>query len=292
MWKNWLLLCILVPCIGYAQPGEDILAVKNSLDFDKVKLNLTGTSGTCHIKPAIHDYILDIKKSSKTQLFETNHQQNIKDRVNHINFHLKEQEVDNVGKALSQKIFSSNSADENKWYVYLSRHKPYKLNLNYPVGDAKVDLSGLPIESMKIKTGNADVEIGYYSGIYNLVAMDTFMAHVEFGSLKVSHINMSKAKNIIADVGFGSMLLDFSDKCKNASHVQVSVGAGKLHVNLPRHEVPVMVKVNNSPLCRVNLPEGFTQSEANVFVNAAFLQDPNPRLTFDVDVALGNINFE
>ena len=286
-----LLILMLIPGIGITQSNENNLAVKNSIDFDKVTLKLTGNSGICHIKPAIHDYIMDVKKSNQAQLFETRLQQNIKDRVNHIHFQLNEKEVDNLGKALSQKFFNSNS-EENKWYIYLSRHKPYNLNLNYPVGDALVDLSGLPIEGMKINTGNADVEIGYYSGIYNPVAMDTFMAHVEFGSLNVAHINMSRAKNIIADVGFGSMTLDFSDKCKNPSTVTASVGAGNLHVHLPQHHVPVMVKVNNSPLCRVKLPDEFVQSEKNIFVNAAYLEDPHARLIFDVDVALGNITFE
>ncbi|MFW5700842.1 MAG: hypothetical protein ACOCWM_04050 [Cyclobacteriaceae bacterium] len=291
MWRNWLLIFMLLPGIGYAQSNGNGLSIVNSIAFDKVNLNLTGTSGVCHIKPAIHDYILNVKKTNKFHLFETNLHHNIKDRVSHINFHLKEKEVDNLGKALSQKIFKSSSY-KNNWYVYLSRHKPYNLNLNYPVGDAMVDLSGLPIENMKINTGNADVEIGYYSGIYNPVAMDTFMAHVEFGSLKVAHINMSKANTIIADVGFGSMQLDFSDICKNSSNIKASVGAGKLRINLPVHNVPVMVKINNSPLCRVNLPDEFTQTEKNVFVNTAYLKNPQPRLIFDVDVALGNIDFE
>jgi hypothetical protein len=291
MWKKWLLFFMIIPGIINAQSDDNKLSVKNSLDFDKVSLKLTGTSGICHIKPAIHDYIMNVRKSNQSRPFETQLQQNIKNRINHIDFELKEKEVDNLGKALSQKLFNNSSEDGN-WYVYLSRHKPYNLNLNYPVGDARVDLSGLPIEGMKINTGNADVEIGYYSGIYNPVEMDTFLAHVEFGSLNVAHINLSKAKNIIADVGFGSMTLDFSDKCKNPSSIKVSVGAGKLHVNLPKHNVPVMVRVNNSPLCRVKLPDEFTQAEKNVFVNTAYLENPQPQLTFDVDVAMGNINFE
>jgi hypothetical protein len=290
MWKNLLIILFIFPSVSFSQSASNQLAVKNSTAFDKVNLYLTGTSGICLIKPAIHNDVLNVKKSDEALQIETYLQHQIKDRVNHIYFQLNEKKVDNMGKALSNKIFRKKK--EDKWYVYLSRHKPYNLTLNYPVGDAHADFSGLPIENIKIKTGNADVKIGYFSRIYNPVEMDTFMAHVDFGSLQVAHLNMAKAKTIIADVGFGSLLLDFSDECKNISQIKVSVGAGKLTVNLPEHEVPVMIKLNDSPLCRVKIPEGFSQTAKNIFVNAAYLKNPDPRLTFDVDVALGNILFE
>jgi len=291
MWRNLFIILFIFPAISFSQSAGDQLAVKNSMAFDKVSLNLTGTSGICLIKPAIHDDVLNVKKSAESPHIEISLQHQIKDRINHIHFQLNKKSVNNMGKALSHKIFNKSEEDD-KWYVYLSRHKPYSLNLNYPVGDSYADLSGLPIETLKINTGNADVKIGYFSSIYNPVEMDTFLAQVDFGSLHVAHLNMAKAKTIIADVGFGNLLLDFSDKCKNNSQIKVSVGAGKLTVNLPKHDTPVMVKLNDSPLCRVKIPEGFSQTAKNIFVNAAYLKNPQPHLTFDVDVALGNILFE
>ena len=98
------------------------------------------------------------------------------------------------------------------WKMYLTDSKPYFLELNYGVGNANIDLSGLAIQKLKINTGSADVNVGYYSALENQIDMDTFFVKVDLGSVNVKNMNLSRTRFVMADVGFGNMTLDFSNK--------------------------------------------------------------------------------
>ena len=103
---------------------------------------------------------------------------------------------------------------------------------------------------------------------------------------------MANAKSIIADVGFGDLTLRFEDKPAEKSNVTAYVAAGTLEVSLPDANTPVKVVINNSPLCRVKLPDDFTNTEGNVYVNSTYQEHADNLLTFNLDVALGKIVFK
>ena len=96
----------------------------------------------------------------------------------------------------------------------------------------------------------------------------------------------------MADVGFGNIMLDFSDKPTNSNHVKGSVGAGNLVVLLPSADTPVMVKINNSWLCSLELCKSLKRVSENTFVNNAYSEGGKNTLTFDLDVSLGKIVFK
>src|SRR5690606_34607019 len=133
--------------------------------------------------------------------------------IQQVTFNLEENKPVSIGKKLSYSVFNEQTnAEDKKWHNYISELKPIFLNLNYGIGEADVDLSGLSIKKLKINTGSADVNVSYLSGKMNKIEMDTFMVAVDMGTLNVGKVNLSRAKNIIADVGFGSLTLDLSDK--------------------------------------------------------------------------------
>jgi hypothetical protein len=190
-------------------------------------------------------------------------------------------------------VFSNDEeSNENQWHVYLSKKKPIKLNLNYGMGNAYIDLSGLAVENLNITTGSANVNVGYISGQYNQQEMDTFSIKVDLGELEARQIALSNAKTIIADVGFGSLYLDFTNKSLVKSNVNATVGAGNLIVNANESMNPMIIYIQNSPLCRIKIPQSFTEIRKNVFVNSQYDQDAENLITFNIDVTMGNIIFK
>jgi hypothetical protein len=177
------------------------------------------------------------------------------------------------------------------WKMYLTDTKPYLLELNYAMGNAHVDLSGLAIKKLKINTGSADVMVGY-STLENQVDMDTFSVKVDLGSLNVKNLNLSRTKYMIADVGFGNMLLDFSNTPVVANRIIGSVGAGNLVIILPSDETPTLVKIKDSWLCSVRMPETLKRISENTYANSAYKKDSKIGLTFDLDVSMGSIIFK
>ena len=121
--------------------------------------------------------------------------------------------------------------------------------------------------------------------------MDTFSVKVDMGSLNARNLNLAKSKVVLAEVGFGNMFLDFSNKPTIANIVIGSVGAGNLVIQLPSEDVPVLVTINESWLCSINLSRNLKKIGPNKFANAAYSKDSPKALVFDLDVSMGKIVF-
>jgi hypothetical protein len=96
----------------------------------------------------------------------------------------------------------------------------------------------------------------------------------------------------MADVGFGSMLLDFSTKPLVSNKITGSVGAGNLVIILPSEDTPVLVKVHDSWLCSVKIPASLQKISDNTFASASYTKGAKNSLIFDLDVSMGNIVFK
>jgi hypothetical protein len=294
MWKYLVSVGItILPVIsGLAQVKKQFSIEKNS-DFEKVELSFMTKSGICYVKPSQHDTPLSIYSNQDFDDYEHTFSKKIAEKTCFVNLSLTDKNSDDLSKSISSRMFSGESKDKHKiWKVYLSDDSHYNLDLNYGMGEAFIDLSGLSIENLKVNSGNTDVNIGFMSGLGNQVVMDTFLVKVELGSVNVQKMSMSKSKLVIADVGFGNLSLDYDDIPEQSSEIKASVGAGNLIVTIPSKEVPVIVKINDSLLCRVRLSKSFNEIEKNVFVNPSYKEGADNLLSFDVDVSLGTVVFK
>jgi hypothetical protein len=96
----------------------------------------------------------------------------------------------------------------------------------------------------------------------------------------------------VADVGFGNMLLDFDQKAITTQRVIGSVGAGNLIIGLPSEGTPVVVTINDSWLCSINLCKSLKKIGENKFANEAYNKSTKGALSFDLDVSMGKIVFK
>ncbi len=294
MWKSLLLTLFSLSFIQVsvlAQNGRHY-RVDETKNIEALEFTLTASSGSCTIKPSTSKHPINIfgdpENEKVTPAFKTWREEDIQK----VSFVLQPNEPLGIGKKLSYSMFSENAAaKENLWHIYVSESLPILFNLNYGIGHADIDLSGLSIKNLKINTGSADVNLGYLSGKSNKIAMDTLMVKVDMGNLNVGNLNLSRAKTIIAEVGFGSLFLDFSKKNSTKSHISASVGAGNLEISIPSSQIPILVNIYNSPLCRIKLSNDFKEISENVFANESYSANAPDLLTFDLDVALGKITF-
>ena len=165
--------------------------------------------------------------------------------------------------------------------------------MEYGLGQASVDLSGLAVKNLKIKTASANVLVGYHGGIENLIVMDTLTMKVDLGSVHAKNISLAKTRYILADVGLGNVTLDFSQKPSIGNTVKGSVGAGNLIVVLPDDsETPVYVKIKDSWFCSTKLPSSLKKTGNSTYANSAYLKNSTNAIVFDLDVSMGNIIFK
>jgi hypothetical protein len=265
--------------------------VENSQACEKIRLHLRANSGDCFIKAGHDSEILNVFGNQDPSSYSHNYRKDIIDNTCEVYLDFEDSQSQGIGQTISTRMFGDSKPVNNKiWKMYLSDNKPYILELDYAMGNAYVDLSGLAIQRLKINTGSADVSLGY-SSLENRVDMDTLSVKVDLGSLNVKHLNLSRARYMKADVGFGNMTLDFSSAPLVSNIIEGSVGAGNLTIILPSPKTPVLVKINDSWLCSVKIPDGMKKVSANTFANAAYTKDAKNSLVFNLDVSMGNIIF-
>ena len=257
-----------------------------------VELKLSTKTGNCFIRPSKNEDILNIYSNQDLVEYAHSFSNELKGATCKVNLSLDQAAERGVSQKISYRVFGSDERPSDKfWKVYLSESIPYSLELEYGLGNANVDLSGLSIQKLKIYTGSADVNISYNGG-ENKIDMDTFRVKVDMGSLTARQLNLARSKVVVADVGFGNMFLDFSDKPTVNNHVIGSVGAGNLVIQLPADEVPVMVTINDSWLCSINLSRTLKKIAPNKYANEAYSKNSKNALVFDLDVSMGKIVFK
>jgi len=270
-------------------------SVEDIASCDKIKLTVRSNSGTCFLKPSHNPEILTVFSNQSTDEFSHEFKKVVKGNVCEVMLALEEVQSEGLSYTISTKVFGPEKQPqqgEKFWKMYLTDAKPYLLDLNYGVGNANIDLSGLAVQNLKINTGSADVNIGYHSGLENLIEMDTFFVRVDLGSVSAKNLGLARTKYVMANVGLGNLMLDLSTAPVVANHIVGSVGAGNLVILLPSDDTPVFVKIKDSWLCSVRMTNGLNKVSENTFSNAAYTKDPKNALTFDLDVSMGNIIFK
>lgn len=282
-------------CIGLVEGVDAQLKRFYSLhdvdSYDTVDFSLDATSGISFVRTVQGGNPLNIFGNPDLDKINPSFMSQVKNNTCKVELKLDEFKSSGLGNGLVFAMFGDTEEEEsNYWKMLLNDNKIYHLDLTFGIGSSDVDLSGAAVRNLRIKTGSADVKIGYEKARYNLTDMDTFMIKVDLGSIEAADLNLARARNIIADVGFGNAALDFGDKSTQTCDVRASVGAGNLTVNIPR-EAPIIIRIKDSPLCGISIEDNFEQVERNVYVSPYYDARADNLLKFDIDVSLGNIDF-
>lgn len=283
---------ILLTSLGALAQLSKFYTVKGSPEFDTVDFYLKATATNCLLKQSENDQNpLTIYGNPNLEKINPSFASKVKNNTCYAKLKLDEYNSSGFGDSFSMAV-SRSDKENDFWKVNFSDDKIYKLNLIYGFGNADVNLTGASVDRLKIKSGSADIIVGYDDGYMNPISMDTFYVKADFGSIVAKNLELARAKNVITKIGFGNVLLDFDQKMSEQCKVDASVGAGNLEILLPKDETPVIIYIRDSPLCAVKIAKGFEEVEKNVFVNMSYSADAKNLLTFDVDVALGMVRFK
>ena len=271
---------------------DKFYTIKGSTEFDTVEFYLKATAANCLLEQSTEDRNpLTIYGNPDLEKINPSFGSKIKYNTCYASLKLDEFNSTGFGDSFTMAV-SRNDKENDFWKVNLSDDKVYKLNLIYGFGNADVNLTNTSVSKLKIKSGSADIIVGYDDGTINPIKMDTFFVKADFGSIVAKRMELTRAKKVITKIGFGNVLLDFDAGAPEKCEINASVGAGNLEVLLPQDETPVIIRIKDSPLCAIKLVDGFEEVEKNVFVNMDYSANAENLLSFDVDVALGMVHFK
>ncbi len=288
----WVVMGWAFPLALKAQVKK-LISVDDHPQCKTINLQLKANAGTCFIKPTHNQEVVCMYSNQNPDAFAHRLIKEINGKVCDVKIAVEEPGHQGFGQTISSQLFGSEKpATQNYWKVYLTQQKPYRLVLHYALGEANIDLSGLAIENFRLFSGSSDIQVGYPTGVENQVPMDTFCVKVELGSVKVNNLCLSRARHVIADVGFGNITLDMSNKPMNPLNIRGSVGAGNLIVILPNEPIPVLVKVKDSWMCNVKMTPSLRKISEGTFATPSYTGSAPNAMVFDLDVSMGNIVFK
>ena len=295
MWIRLIVFCfslLFLTIQGNSQFKKQFF-VEDSKDFSAVSINLKFNSGTCMLKSTQDAGVFSIYSLHKIEDFEHIYKKDVRENTCYVDLEMEDTHREGLSQSISSSLFGNEPDLMNKyWKIFLSEKKIYDLELEYGLGNANIDLSNLAIKNIKIHTGSADVDVGYFSDSYNKIDMDTFYVKVDLGNVTVRNVAHSQSAYVRADVGFGNLYLDLKDTPTRSTLIKGNVGAGTLYIELPPSNVPVKVTINDSWLCSIRIPKEFKKIDTNTYVNQKYLDSAKNSIEFDLDVAMGSLIFK
>ena len=266
--------------------------VEQNHKYRSITFNYSASSGVCYLAQGDNQDAISVYSTRDIDEFNHSFDRSESGKDLMIDLSLDEKNNETFSQSISNKVFAKSKPEDNIWKVLLAEDIPYNLNLTYGIGAAYIDLAGLSVSNLKVKTGSADVNIDYLTSMPNSINMDTMAIKVDLGNVSVRQIYLANVSNIFAEVGFGNMLLDLAEPMDESCHVVASVGAGTLEILIPKSSRPIIIRVKQSMLCDVKLTKSFKETEENVFTNTAYDADATDILEFEVDVSFGTIIFK
>lgn len=293
VYSIWIAVLLLGISTGNAQIKKQF-SVEGDDGVEQINLNFRVNNGICSIKAGDGNEAVTIYSNQDYNDYNHSFNKSIQGRICSIDLALQDKNEQGLSQSISRSVFGTGKRERssNYWRVYLNREKVYNLDLNYGLGQADIDLSGISVKNINVHTGSADINVGYFADISNQVQMDTFFVKVDMGTIAVKQLNRARSKYVKADIGFGDLLLDMTGETLEAGTIHGSVGAGNLFIVLPEEQTPMIVHVRDSWLCQVKLSESFRPHGKNTFVNEAYEEDASNIMSFFLDVSMGNIVFK
>ena len=288
-----LLLVAIIGVAGLEIMGQEKshFKVEDNDSCDQIYFYLKSSSGTCDIRTRNGKVPINILGQVNKDYIDPEFGQEHQGSTLKAWLTLHDKGKESFGRKVSKLFAKKRTDSENYWNIYLTDFKPYHLNLNYGLGKSYVDLSDIAVENLKITSGNAHVKVGYHSKEGNKIEMDTFQVNVDLGDIEIDQLNLSKAKVVMAEVGFGSLVLSFAKQPEVAGEIWARVGAGSLKVQLPQESIPMIIFMKNTSYRKLKVPMGFKMVRKDVYVSENYDPDAENLLTFNIDLSMGSVVF-
>jgi hypothetical protein len=169
--------------------------------------------------------------------------------------------------------------------VALSPRVDLTLDLSLGAVEADVELGGLQVSNLRVKTGASRAVIRFSQPN----ATRCQLAAISAGAAEVSVLGLgnSRCKDIEFEGGIGKVLLDFAGSWSSSSAVKVKMAMGELTLRLPR---TIGVRIRMDKFLSSFEPAGLVR-HANGFESPNY-DSTQRHLDLDVSTAMGGIDVE
>jgi hypothetical protein len=174
---------------------------------------------------------------------------------------------------------------EGQLDLRLSPDVPLNMDLAFGATDATLELGGLLVRSLDIKTGASRTVVSVSSP--NEMDCQLFEVEVGAASFEARNLGNLNTRRFRLTGGVGEVSLDFTGSWQQDMVAEVEMGLGSLTLRLPRG---LGVSVVKDGLLASFDSQGLTK-RGNTYYSENF-EDATNKLALDLDAALGSIRVE
>jgi len=170
--------------------------------------------------------------------------------------------------------------------VNVTKEFPLTFGAEIGFGEAVLDLSGLALQSASIETGASRSRIILREP--NPVTMGLCEISAGVGQCVVEGLSNLNARRVEFSGGIGSYQLSFGGKLQQNMDAEVSVGVGKVAINIPPDAGRVQVFYDDGLFSSCQF-SGLTKKRDGYATSVGFDQSTAPVLTLRLSTALGKM---
>ena len=290
---NISICCILFVVISTDAQILRHFEVEEQSGINMVRLDFSSYKGVSHINRSYHGVPLYVDAELGKVNILPSFTHSLTDGVLSAQLEHKNVESESLSKNLSYRLFSSGDDDfDHKWEVGLDPNYLYDLHFQFGIGKARLDFSNLPVSNCIVKTASADVFLNYASQVSNSVSMDTLAVAINMGSVYANDLHFSNAELLMFDVNYGSVNLTFNDTMAGRSQIHTMVGAGSVNIKLPPKDLPYLIKIKSTAMCRTKVPFNLKKIADKTYVSKGYNKEAKNLMVFLIDVSVGSVSLE
>ncbi len=175
--------------------------------------------------------------------------------------------------------------DDCRWRVSLSRGYVWDIELDAGVADGKIDLSGLPIESMGIDQGVSDCKIIFSEP--NPTEMRRLSINGGVGELEIIGLGYANVRDVEFDGGTGEVVLNYDGFQRGTQTASIDMGVGSVTIEIPKG-LPVRVESDDNWLNSISVPKAFFDEVDDGVYETEGYEDAGYGLDITLDVGIGS----
>lgn len=187
-----------------------------------------------------------------------------------------------IGLESERRSLNLNGRNQGRLDLELGRGVSMDLALEFGAVEARMDLGGLSLTSLLLRTGASESRIDVSEP--NPVRMrraDFEIGAADFQALRLANLN---AREIMVRAGVGSVVLDLSGELRSDLDVEIDIGVGSLELRLPRGAGVKITK--ESFLTSFDADDMIKRGDAWY---SRDWEDAERQITIDVSAAFGGI---
>jgi hypothetical protein len=174
--------------------------------------------------------------------------------------------------------------DDCRWDISLSRDYIWDVDLDIGFADGEVDLSGLPVERLKMDIGASECRVVFDQP--NPERLRKFEINAGAGDIEMTGLGYSNFEHLSFDGGAGKFVLNFDGLDKGHHTAKIDVGVGEARIELPEN-YPIRVLADKSWLSTLVLRGGDLEEVEDGVYETEDFDDFDYGLELNIDMGIG-----